>query len=48
MIVKQENRIRALEAAQKAQEAAVNELLDDTDGAAPTASSTAALAPDEV
>lgn len=51
MIVKQENRIRALEAAQKAQEAAVNELLDDTDGghgAAPDASSTGGLAPDEV
>lgn len=46
VIVKQENRIRALEAAQKAQEAAVNDLLDDTDGgAAPAAAS---LAPDEV
>uniref|UniRef100_A0A336KX46 Coronin n=1 Tax=Culicoides sonorensis TaxID=179676 RepID=A0A336KX46_CULSO len=45
VIVKQENRIRALEAAQKAQEAAVNELLDDTDGHGTTETG---LAPDEV
>lgn len=60
VIVKQENRIRALEAAQKAAEAAVSELLDDTDTAVNVAGSPSLsyrgtpdtpsghLAPDEV
>lgn len=44
VIVKQENRIRALEAAQKAQEAKLEELeVGETDGAG-----SPALAPDEV
>ncbi|XP_063699182.1 coronin-1C-A isoform X2 [Culicoides brevitarsis] len=47
VIVKQENRIRALEAHQKAQEAIANELLDETDAAA-APETAASLAPDEV